>query len=75
MLYLSGNSIGSRLEYDGLMGNTINDKNKMSIEVKSNNGNGIIAFAYQRNSTDTMAVYLREGKVIRKYILDYTYNI
>jgi hypothetical protein len=57
------------------MASTKNDKNTMSIEVKTNNGNGIIAFAYQLDGTDIMAVYLREGKVIRNYILDYTYNI
>lgn len=53
------------------MSSTKNDQNKMSIEVKTNNGNGIIAFAYQLDGTDVMAIYLREGKVIQNYILYY----
>jgi len=54
--------VGSRLEYDTMK--TKGDRNEMSVEIKTSATEGIIFFAQQSGGTDTMAVYLQEGKVI-----------
>lgn len=56
--------MGSRFEYDSMMIKTKNDRNEISVDLKTSSTNGIIFFAYQSDGTDFMAVYLDYGKVI-----------
>eukprot|EP00102_Acyrthosiphon_pisum_P016424 XP_008187385.2 PREDICTED: laminin subunit alpha [Acyrthosiphon pisum] len=58
-----GNQVGSRFEYDSIMIKTKNNRNDISVEVKTFSTDGIIFFAHQSDETDFMAVYLIEGKV------------
>uniref|UniRef100_A0A2H8TTK7 Laminin subunit alpha n=2 Tax=Melanaphis sacchari TaxID=742174 RepID=A0A2H8TTK7_9HEMI len=58
-----GNQVGSRFEYDSTMIKTKNDRNEISLDIKTSSTDGVIFFAYQSEGTDFMAVYLNEGKV------------
>lgn len=60
--------MGSRFEYDSIMIKTKNNRNEISVDVKTSSSDGIIFFAHQSDGTDFMAVYLIEGKVILLYI-------
>lgn len=61
---ISGNQVGSRFEYDSIMIKTKNNRNDISVDVKTLSTDGIIFFAHQSDGTDFMAIYLIEGKVI-----------
>lgn len=56
--------MGSRFEYDPIMIKTKNNRNDISVEVKTFSTDGIIFFSYQSDETDFMAIYLVDGKVI-----------
>jgi len=56
--------VGSRFEYDSTMIKTKNNRNDISVEVKTFSTDGIIFFAHQSDETDFMAIYLVDGKVI-----------
>jgi len=56
--------VGSRFEYDSIMIKTKNNRNDISVDVKTLSTDGIIFFAHQSDGTDFMAIYLIEGKVI-----------
>jgi len=74
MLLFSGNQLGSRFEYDSIMIKTKNNRNDISVEVKTFSTDGIIFFAHQSDETDFMAVYLIEGKVILPYYITNSVN-
>lgn len=58
-----GNLVGSRFEYDSLIVQSRSKTNVISVEVKTSNTEGIIF--YHSTGTDLMAIYLKEGKVIK----------
>lgn len=56
--------VGSRLEYDSLITKIKNNKIEISVEVRTSSSDGIIFYSQQFDSTDIMAVYLKERNVI-----------
>lgn len=59
--------MGSRLEFDPSTIKLNDDNNVVSVDVKTSSTNGVIFFAYHSESTDFVAIYLKEGKVINLF--------
>lgn len=51
------------MEYDSFL--TEDDVIEMSVDVRTSSPDGIIYFAQQSDGSDVVAVYLKEGRVIR----------